>query len=1731
MISNRLLLLCNITIFLSSNMYSATTQPMTPTQLNDHESIHIFTGLQLPINSIPATDKFTTQIFNNIDTTFGPKGMNLSSLQIQHIKNCYFYLIFLAKLNLVQTNANFKIYESDFQPYLTDNATATPHLPDQTLVTSHGWISIPVDAQTIIASPMWQLYCKSMICDIYTYFAAGLEIIENIEKEEFNYVPHFETSYYNQDYTNLRTINTTVRIKMLLENNVKNQYIVQTSDWKNLPLQSSSSQQVKNTTKQSPTLEQSVVAFRKSPFYQTTHNMHQLLGSTSSTNQNLTVAHQALLQAPQLKSPLKEFVFCYFMLYEMYGQVTNFITANNLATSLNALTESTLSPNIIPYTNQDFVLLNALLMTKSKAEGTHTISVHPAPKTFKPEDFRKKEDMPNPSRQPNETYMKKKLTPPTTPEVQAQSFLSFFSNLGDDIAHDVTSAFHAVVNGVVAAADSVANTLEAVGLGIAGMACKALFFVPSIAQEGENLSTESQTDFVNAANDLQNSVSDFSNSIKDGIIAPIGEVTGDLVGFVIQDQKIGGDVSSIIDSTAGAIVQVATEALSNVASDAEITIQAATDSAELIANISTLVAAGAVAIFSQQGRNDFLQTWHDTLQDCVNGLTSAYLVGMAFTKANIAAVMNAMGAVINSITTIFIDLSREITFIFMTVADATVGGIVDAIKGETYNPIAYANACKDQVTNSLEAHRQVINQVMGVVTCVAADAALDICTAGAGTPADAELDTMIMGAAEVASETGSSAIDVAQEAVSTAQDAVSDATDSVNTATENLTTATEQGNEEAINAAKESLQQAKEKLADAVEQQSKAATDLAQKQALQDTANMAKTDVQTFTEKAANALKEKFNNAIDSLKSVPKNLANVLKSNQELAEEAAETASTKAQSLQEATDAFNSAKSTLMDASQDSDTEAYSQAQQDLIEATKNLKQAQAESKEAEEFAQESANIAKESSPEKALRYLKNGFKVFKPLGLIMNVAFNFTMIISGYNQDEQNLLQQSQQSHMLQNLWTANTQMKISSAQTSLENLEETSLKQQAVVGNSTLGLALYQNYTYAFVNQYQQSILNALAPIYVIQLLPNSATGMIPGNIGTLWGVTTNYLNLYPSQGFYTTTTGRSDFPFAQEIAQSPRVTTQQGSTSTANKQWFNQRCTGVDAFAVNQIPKKPLDPLTVNIKMQILYVLNSEFYAGIYLGGDYQNYFSPQYIASLLNTSTNNIQSAFKNLQQALEANKPTTQYLNPSVIDLNEPYLAKMVVLYRNSATDSLKLGVYEYMGASEWLLQQELPTNVQLNQQHTYQINTTLNNDNLTINLFVDDNPTAIFTKTITVTPLQNQRMYGIIASGAAITWNQLTPQIQQSINTTARPAQTTTSEITRAKNARVTLANSLTPTFGAIKLTPLSKQAILFGQYVYASTNTDLQKIDPQHPADFLIFGSNNNGTITNLGKAPNSITDNNTNVLVSLITNHVFDLQGNVIKIIPNVWQTYQASAYGPFSPNLAAYITKEQQNVYSTLSKIKFGNFILNIIDQASLATATFIYTSSQTIQNNGKPVLDYLICTSMPDATSQLTLGLPPTSPNAQALLSLVSGNLYTKTTTVSTQPPTAIKTYDVISEFQKFTNINNISANDYTTIKNAQLAYIQSQAQQKKTTTKTPLVIPKAGSIQNLQPGQIAPKQNITTPPTSTGISLNFHPQANITARQQQAAGTIPFQFQAPSSTGSAKKSSKPQSAGK
>lgn len=1945
------------------------------TTLNNHTPLTGCAVINLPTGLV--NDQFTQNIFAMIDATFGaktktnPQALGFDPYQIQHFKKTYLYLIFVTKLEKVlnakiQIQQNPKLFSTqhpkfaqnqtqifkDFAQFLQDNNQSLPHFPSDTLVTSAGWNAVEITQQDLASSTAWQLYIKTMICDIYLYFSMVLQVIHNVEKQTFNYIPHFETSFYDADYTDLRTLNEMARIRLVLEDILKKRWHAQCIDWAKLPTITPKTSQ----EKVSQTLESAVINFRKSTFYNTIRSAHSAAGLPAGS----TITNSNLLTGQQLASPLKEHVWCYYMLYEASGQLTSFLNAQNLQLTLDVCSESPLYPNIFPYRPDDYVLLDELIATKSKAEGNHTSSLAPSPKQYNIDKIRKPEHLQqtyrNGQREVNQAIAKIQNS-----QVQAQMW-SLFKDLGHDFSQAWTDVKHTAEHGWTA----IKNYGEAIGDGIAGIGAKLVGAVAEIGgynkitDWGDDRLADSGQDFAIASKNLETAVDDFGDVLKDAVVAPIAEIGGDLVGFVLDDKKIGADIQDITNEVADSIVNVAAKLTSAIAEGSMEIYQVSIESAQLMSD----VVDAATALFSGH-ENEFLKEGKQLFNDLISSIAQAYHTLLGATKSIVMSVLTGLGTIVNAITTLFIDLSREITFLFTGGIAAMIGNIVTAgQESSKINSAFYAAQARDQVSNVLEEHRSTINAVMGVVACVGADAAVDLISGGSASAADVAIDEAIMGATEAATETAATAAEntatalqtaaeqaqtaaeqaqtaaeQAQNATSTAQsnlnqaqdefdnlpenasqeervaarqklldakaalkeatttseklsgdaeslsnqaeqagrnarqalakaknlretalrattektakaaedaaDALAnptefaqnafdkaseeldnlpenasqqvrnaaekkvinakqalrdaqnvadalpkaqtaldqaqatldDASEELEQATQNVEDLPEDASQETIDAAKQAKQASRQKFLnaknalkqaqqdyDTVSQEAQNLTNEAEQAAakakqLRQAANQAKdSGTKQFTKNLAKNVKTKFKETIEDIKSLPKNLKtyaqDLVSKWSDIAERAAEDTAEKQAAQQAAQEAATDAQTAMNDASdaysealQGDDDAATAQAKQKLEDAQKDFREktekfnkADKEFKEAQET-QASAEknvkeIEKESGWGTARRYVGNTLKplkdviglALKPIGLIMNITFNLGMIIGGYNQDAKNDLQMEDQTKILDNLWRFNNENKVSTAQQQLAFLEEMEQKNQANVGNQTLSLTLSQNIINANIMQLRASIASLFAPLYAQLLIPNPNTNLMLANIATSWNLQSDYVDLYPSQGFFTTTTGRPDFPFAQEIAQAPEITNLIiEKTKGSEKFWFNQRCTARDNTTNDGKPKNPTDPLIVTIDLQFLYTLNSAFHVGLYLGGNYHDYTTPNYLLPFLkNVTLKQAQNAIFNTNAGLAQNQ-----IDPSIVDLDEAHLAKMIVLYRDSATSLLTLGVYEHesvLGINGWILQQPLPETAQIDQPHTYHLQATLNGTQLTFQLTVDNDQTPILNQTVTVTQLPNQRTYGMICSGAAIQWNQLQPKA--TIDTSARKKSTNTvTEIDLEKQNKIILAQASNPTFGQFKLKPISKQALIFGQYIYACTNTDLGKMmkGAQDSAiDFVIFGTHAPGATPVLGIDPTTAMKNAHPIIVSVINGTMYNQDGHSVGNVANVWDEYKKQ-YGPFSPVLDDFIKSQQVAIINALGKITFGSFKLDIVNSNALQAGQYIYTCSQTLKTpegqpiidstTNKPMIDYLVCADV--TATGMTIGMPPTATNATSLYSFITGNVYAKDTVIaSKQAPTPTSTIatPVQAQLGSYASAHDLSSTDpvFTLISNTQISYAN------YTPPTPPVTTPVQTTVTPSTPAKpthfkgvhlLFHMHHAQGPARIPGVHLLFKSKMDLGQRQRQAAGKVGYQL--------------------
>jgi hypothetical protein len=346
----------------------------------------------------------------------------------------------------------------------------------------------------------------------------------------------------------------------------------------------------------------------------------------------------------------------------------------------------------------------------------------------------------------------------------------------------------------------------------------------------------------------------------------------------------------------------------------------------------------------------------------------------------------------------------------------------------------------------------------------------------------------------------------------------------------------------------------------------------------------------------------------------------------------------------------------------------------------------------------------------------------------IANAAFTTFSAMAAVAQDRAAAKAAQTERDSVHTLWKHIEDNKYAAIYEQKAFIEELYKKHQVVQQNQITGLQFYKNYLRSGVQNLQEQISQILT-FQQISLLQPDQNGCKPGDIGSPWGLITPFLNLYPSQGFLTTTQGRKDFPYAQEIAQAPfsTETSQKNdpmnltvTQQTDHKLWANQKVIAV----LDQDPKKPLE---IKIHFKILHTLD-EFHVGLYLGGIYHNYQDPAYLAELK----------------------------KGKFIDLNSSYLAKYFVLEQREKNQYPCIALYENHGGG--LLFEKSLNSSQFKIQTTYCMYAKLDKKTLTVTFFEQAFPEKTIQQVVNVQPC-DQRTFGIIFSGAAVTWNVLTPEL------------------------------------------------------------------------------------------------------------------------------------------------------------------------------------------------------------------------------------------------------------------------------------------------------------------------------------------------------------------------------------
>jgi hypothetical protein len=608
----------------------------------------------------------TTSINENAVTAlFGNAGLNVDADLLRYIKNFYFYLEYVTKLecaallaayghqqNIDVTTLLEKSTWIEFVDALVKKAgswanlvgiissgTLTPDWQEvqgsivvsswKDVVNTPFWKAISVTPAMIINSSFWQDFCKYTITRSFVQDTSILESIYQTDQSIFRFIPNIEVAYYHPDFSQLRNAAEFHRLHLVLTDEVRNRLLKQTKDWSTI---------INPTTKQFDLVKinDQATVYQKTGFYQ----LISIANSSSLgdlTQQGLQ--KQLPIDLNYAKQPLvQEKLQCLAMLKNIQAQTYYLFDATHLDQTMKLLAnQATLPvPSFLLYTTDDYVYLEDLdrLLTNFKDTAAQEAA--------------------NPSAA-LQIVMNSHNNLPHDELVTVQDFGSWISGLWNDIKQ----AGQDVWQGMQDFGKTVVDEAEALGYGIAGAFVGAIDpnKAKDFVQKSKQLQQDVSNDITNTIQDAQNVINDTAKVAKD-----VTYGAASLVGTVFSkiDDKLGKDIEGALDSVADRVIDFYAD-MQHVVVAYEGGIVRLT--ADAVNYATTVVADTVVAVKSGD--------WQGLGQDALNGLKSiAYDVVSSIISVGtfvvqqivdqIKALVKFAGYIVSIITDLTIDTFKAV---------------------------------------------------------------------------------------------------------------------------------------------------------------------------------------------------------------------------------------------------------------------------------------------------------------------------------------------------------------------------------------------------------------------------------------------------------------------------------------------------------------------------------------------------------------------------------------------------------------------------------------------------------------------------------------------------------------------------------------------------------------------------------------------------------------------------------------------------------------------------------------------------------------------------------------------------------------------------------------------------------------------------------------------------------------------------------------------------------------
>lgn len=268
-------------LLLTALLYASTLYPITSGQKAANDSLQeFFSHLPQPtLVDCPFTKTLTT-VFNTtlkLPATLLTPIKQLYSLMAQEAARTYteknqptlLNTITQAQSALAKAQAAQDTQEIQTQQTLLTNAK---NQLNAFLTTS----VIPQLTTICQQSDCWQSYLKMFIASSFDYEVSLLSQLHTNEQQMFLIIPHFETAYYSNQYVNLRNGSETLRIFLIITDQIRQRMLPTITDWQSLS---------------SDQLYDALQAFKQTDFYK-----------VATAFQQATTADPIIIKAPLVQN-------------------------------------------------------------------------------------------------------------------------------------------------------------------------------------------------------------------------------------------------------------------------------------------------------------------------------------------------------------------------------------------------------------------------------------------------------------------------------------------------------------------------------------------------------------------------------------------------------------------------------------------------------------------------------------------------------------------------------------------------------------------------------------------------------------------------------------------------------------------------------------------------------------------------------------------------------------------------------------------------------------------------------------------------------------------------------------------------------------------------------------------------------------------------------------------------------------------------------------------------------------------------------------------------------------------------------------------------------------------------------------------------------------------------------------------------------------------------------------